>query len=213
MPSATLEALAVLVLALLPGALYTWAFERSVGRWGIGFSDRLFRFIGISAFLHALAAPATYAIWRDYLREDAQPGLNNLPGWMWGAALLYVAVPSALGYLVAFGYQRQWKPIRAVMGSSAPPTAWDAIFSGNPAGWVLMRLQSGRWIGGEYAKGSYAGGYPEPADLFLSKECWVDQEVEDFIRGADGLPIPNAFGVLVRWEEVEYLQVTPTEAE
>jgi Family of unknown function (DUF6338) len=208
----TVEALAVVVIALIPGALYTWAFERLVGRWGIGFSDRLFRFIGVSALLHALAAPVTYTLWRDFLREQAQPGLNDLPLWMWVVALLYVAVPSALGYLVALGYQRQWKPIRAVLGSSSAPTAWDAIFSGNPAGWILMRLKSGAWVGGEYAEGSYAGGYPEPADLFLSKECPIDQESGNFILDRVGQPLANGYGILVRWDDVEYLEVTPTEA-
>jgi uncharacterized protein DUF6338 len=207
----TIDALAVLVVALLPGALYTWSFERMVGRWGIGFSDRLLRFIGISTVLHALVAPVTYTLWRDYLREDAQPGINALPLWMWGVAILYVGVPSALGALVAHGFREDWKGLRALMGSSPAPTAWDAIFAGNPAGWVLMRMKSGRWIGGEYAAGSYAGGYPEPADLFLSKEFHVDQEVGDFVPGQDGQPLPVGYGVLVRWDDVEYLQVTPTE--
>jgi hypothetical protein len=172
----TVEALAVAVVALLPGALYTWAFERQVGRWGIGFSDRLLRFVGISAVLHALAAPATYLVWRDYFREDADPGFNDLPLWLWAVALAYVAAPTGLGYLVAVGYRDKWRWVMALMGSSPAPTAWDAIFSGGPAGWVLLKLKSGEWIGGEFAKGSYAGGYPEPADLFLSREAYVDQE-------------------------------------
>lgn len=42
-----------------------------------------------------------------------------------------------------------------------PPTAWDAVFSPHPAGWILMKLKSGDWMGGEYAEGSYAAGYRE----------------------------------------------------
>ncbi len=212
MPS-TVEAAAVVVVALLPGAVYTWMFERGVGRWGVGFSDRLLRFFGISAAFHVLAAPATYALWRDYLREDAQPGLNDLPWWLWLVALAYVGVPAVLGAFVAYGYHHPWRWAAAVVGHGAPPTAWDAIFSGRPAGWVLMKLRSGDWIGGEYAEGSYAGGYPEPADLFLSRQCPVNPDDEDFVRGPDGEPISYGYGVLVRWEEVEYLEVTPTGSE
>ena len=47
----TFQALAVITIALLPGALYVWAFERQAGRWGIGFSDRALRFVGGSALL------------------------------------------------------------------------------------------------------------------------------------------------------------------
>jgi hypothetical protein len=32
----TFQAIAVTVLAVLPGALYTWSFEREVGNWGVG---------------------------------------------------------------------------------------------------------------------------------------------------------------------------------
>jgi hypothetical protein len=56
----TFQSLAVLVLALLPGSLYVWAFERQAGAWGIRLADRLFRFVGFSAVLHALIAPITY---------------------------------------------------------------------------------------------------------------------------------------------------------
>ena len=52
----TFQSLAVLVLALLPGALYVWALERQTGAWGIRLSDRLFRFVGFSAVLHAVLA-------------------------------------------------------------------------------------------------------------------------------------------------------------
>lgn len=42
------EAIAVVFIAILPGALYVWGFERIVGNWGIGLSDRLLRFLGAS---------------------------------------------------------------------------------------------------------------------------------------------------------------------
>jgi hypothetical protein len=32
------------------------------------------------------------------------------------------------------------------------------------------------------------------------------------VWGDDGEPVTNDYGVLVRWDEVEYLEVTPTEA-
>jgi hypothetical protein len=32
----TEQALVILMIAILPGGLYTWAFERETGKWGIG---------------------------------------------------------------------------------------------------------------------------------------------------------------------------------
>src|SRR5215211_2235803 len=141
MPS-TVEALAVIVAALLPGALYFWAFERVVGRWGVGFADRFLRFVGVSAAFHALAAPATYNIWFDYLRPEAHPGANQLPIGLWFVALGYVALPTVIGYLVGHRYREGGGWVTAVVGATAPPTAWDAIFYRRPLGYVLMRLKS-----------------------------------------------------------------------
>lgn len=209
----TFQGLAVVLVALIPGALVMWSFERIAGAPGIGFSDRFLRFLGVSVLLHVLAAPASYAIWHNYIRSGAHEGA--LPLWLWPVALVYVAVPIALGTLLGIGQQRGWKRVRALNIGPPPPTAWDAVFSGEPSGWVLILLKSGRWIGGRYADGSYAGGYPEPPDIFLSEECMVDQEKEDFILDPTGEPKPMGsadehWGLLVRWDEIEYLEVTPT---
>jgi hypothetical protein len=57
------QAALVVIVALVPGALYIWSFERIAGRWGIGLSDRLFRFVGASAMIHTLCLPVTYWLW------------------------------------------------------------------------------------------------------------------------------------------------------
>jgi hypothetical protein len=199
----------VVLIAFLPGALYIWSYERIVGRWGVGLADRLLRFFGASVVLQAVAAVATYRIWHDYLREGALHPNETLPLWLWPVTLAYVAAPIALGTIVgrATRQGRDWA--RLFTGASPAPTAWDALFSGEPRGWVLLCLKSGRWVGGEYGEDSYAAGYPEPADLFLSAEAVVDQAKEDFVRGDDGEPIKLRWGLLVRWDEVEYLEVYP----
>jgi hypothetical protein len=210
MPS-TIEAADVVVAAVLPGAPYLWAFERVVGRWGVGFADRFLRFFGVSAAFHALAAPITYRIWFDYLRPEAQTGANELPAWLWAVAVGYVAAPTLLGYLVGWRYREGGRFVTNVVGSTAAPTAWDEIFSRRPTGYVLRRLKSGVWVGGEYAERSYAGGHPEPADLYLSVEAVVDQSEGNFVLDAEGKPVPNGYGVLVKWADVEYLELAETD--
>lgn len=204
----TFQAIAVLLLALLPGALYTWAFERIAGRWGIGLSDRLYRFVGISAIFHVCIAPASYAVWRDLLRADAGR-LDSLPLWLWFAGIAYVAFPGGLGVVVGTAYVREKRWATVLVGTMAAPRAWDAVFSTPPTGAaVLMRLKSGAWVGGEFNDGSYAAGYPEPADIYLVRELHVDQQTGDFVRDASGDEIPvGKYGLLVRWDEVEYLEI------
>lgn len=59
----TFEALVVIV-ALLPGASYTWAFELQAGRRGANFSDRVWRFAGASTVFVSLAMPLLYLGYR-----------------------------------------------------------------------------------------------------------------------------------------------------
>ena len=205
----TVQALVVAALALLPGALYTWAFERIAGRWGVGLTDRLYRFIGISAVAHALLAPVTYQVWETYFRPGAERA-HDLSIWLWPLALGYVLVPAAVGTWIAVAFNRGRRWAQVVVGPTPAPTAWDALFSGNPVGmYVLMKLRSGTWVGGRYEDGSYVGGYPEPADIYLIKELKVDQGTGDFVRDGDGNEKQlGSYGLLVRWAEVEYLEVS-----
>jgi hypothetical protein len=211
----TVAGVVLFLLAVLPGALLVWSFERIAGHWAIGLTDRFLRFITISAVLQVAFAPATYAIWHEYLRTGAPGDGQKLPLWLWAVAFGYVALPVLVGTLLAVAVRRDYRWTRHVGITLPPPTAWDAVFSGEPAGWVLMRLKSGRLVGGEYAEGSYTGGYPEPGDIFLSVECEVDQDIGEFVLADDGMPralggVGQRYGLLVRWEEIEYLELTPT---
>jgi hypothetical protein len=203
----TFEALGVVAVALLPGAVYTWSFERIAGRWGVALSDRLYRFIGLSAFYQALIAPITWKIWLDYLKHGASKG-DELPIWLWPAGIGYLAIPAVVGFLLAKGFRSGNVAAKAFVGATAAPTAWDAVFSGEIPAYVLMRLKSGRWVGGEYADGSHVAGYPEPADIYLARELAVSQEQGDFELDELGAPRPlGGFGLLVRWSEIEYLEI------
>ena len=211
MPS-TFQGIGVLLIAILPGALCVWGFERISGRWVIGLSDRLLRFFGIAAVFHALAAPATYLIWHSYVRDGALGKSELVPLWLWVVVLLYVVVPLASGGVLAVAVANEKPWTRWVIGRSDPaPTAWDFVFSDERSAWIRLKLKSGTWVGGAYAEGSYSGGYPEPADLFLAVTAEVDPESGEFARGADGQAVLNDYGLLVRWSEVEFLEFAARE--
>jgi hypothetical protein len=203
------QALAVLGLGLLPGALYIWSFEGVVGRWGAGLSDRLLRFVGASALLHAVTAPLTYWLWSQYVRPGRLARGERLPTGLWSIVLAYVAVPIGFGWIVGYGTKRRWLWPQLLTGRNPAPRAWDAFFGDDPEGWVRLRLKSGGWIGGALGskdgRRSYFAGYPENQDLYLVQTAEVDPESGEFLYEEDQVRVRDS-GVLLRWDEVEYLE-------
>lgn len=209
MPS-TFEAVAVLALVLLPGALYTWSFERLAGRWGAAFSDRVFRFVGASAIFQAAAAPASFWFVSHQWPKFRSGGED--PSWgLWLVAIVYVAVPLAAGSLVGSGTRKGAKWATFVTGPDPAPRAWDYLFQGERDGWIRLRLKSGSWLAGGYATASnglksYTAGYPEAQDLYLATAIRVDEDSGEFLLDEAGELQQLAGGLLVRWDEVEYLE-------
>jgi hypothetical protein len=76
----TFQAIAVTVVALLPGALYVWGFEGQLGLWGIRLVDRLLRFFGYSAGFHALLSPGTYWFYATYAETGRLAAGGGCPG-------------------------------------------------------------------------------------------------------------------------------------
>lgn len=207
----TFEALGTLALALLPGALYVWSFERLVGLWGIRLTDRLLRFVGVSATLHVLFLPVTYRLWIEYV-TSGRLSRGDVSLALWGAPLLYVILPVVLGSVVgrATLVGKRWPKL--ITGPTPAPRAWDYLFGTRPDGWIRLRLKTGKWLAGAYTKEagnrkSYAAGYPEEQDLYLVETVEVDPTTGVFVYGDDGLPVPRRSGILIRWSEVEYLEL------
>jgi hypothetical protein len=206
----TFQGIAVVALVLLPGALYIWSFERLVGAWGVGLSDRLFRFVGVSSLFHVVLLPVTFWIWDAYVRSGRLPA-GDVPLALWLGPLAYVGVPVAVGTLVGLGTVRRAGWARTFTGPAPAPRAWDHLFFGKPEGWIRLRLKSGAWLGGGYAEGetglqSYAAGYPEDPDLLLAEAVETDPDSGEFLFDEDGDPILRGSALLVRREEVEYLE-------
>jgi hypothetical protein len=205
----TFQALWVTVIGLLPGALYIWGFEREAGRWGASASDRVLRFVGASAIIHAAAFPVTWAVWRTQIRSgDLSTGRSNA-GVLWLALLGFALAPTVLGTVVGAAVRRgrQWP--RHLVGRNPAPRGWDHLFAREPRGWVRLRLKSGIWVGGLYASvgdhRSYAAGYPESQDIFLAQVADVDATTGEFLRENDAVRMRGT-SLLVRWDEVEYLE-------
>lgn len=203
-----------MVVALLPGAGYIWSFERVLGRWGVGLSDRLVRFIGASAVFHVVAAPATYWFWSE--RWPTVVSRAEQPWWMWALVAGYLAIPAACGSFVAQQALNGRRWTQWVTGPHPAPRAWDHLFQNRLDGLVRLKLASGPWIGGVFSTStdglvSYAAGYPEDPDLFVATAAVVDSATGEFLLDERGSPVLAAGSVLVRWGEVEYLEFIDAE--
>jgi len=206
----TFQAIGVLVLALLPGALYAWSFERLAGAWGVKLADRVLRFVGVSAAFHVALLPLTYWLWADLVRPGRIAD-GNAPLILWPILIAYVALPIAAGTLVGWATRAGQRWARWLTGPNPAPRAWDYLFLRCPDGWIWLRLRTGAWIGGAYVRrpdgsGSYAAGYPEEQDLYLIEAIDIDPGTGEFRLGEDGRPLSRRSGTLVRWNEVEYLE-------
>jgi hypothetical protein len=205
----TFQALLLFVFAVLPGALYVWAFEQQAGRWGSTTSDRLQRFFGASAIFLVVALPFLYQAYRTVIRPGHLTNGAALPWWYWLGPAIFVAVPVVSGRVVGRATLRRSRWSRFITGPSPAPRAWDHLFARTEAdGWLILRLKSGQWMGGLWGTSetssltSYAAGYPEQQDLFISDLA----EMEDgaFLVDEQGRPSLTGVGLLVRWDEVEY---------
>ena len=64
--ASSLQAVTLLVVALLPGAFFVWGFERNAGRYGIGLKDRTLRLVGASSAFIAVSTWVLYWLYANH---------------------------------------------------------------------------------------------------------------------------------------------------
>jgi hypothetical protein len=187
------EALSVLVIALVPGAVFTYALERQTGAWGIKFSDRVLRFVVISLVFEVLAIPLSYVLWRQYsfptpFFDDAHP----FPWKLYSAAILYLVLPLLVGLIAGRAYAKNHQWVAVVFRQLlTAPRAWDHLFSRRPVGYVrmLLKVDPPTWVAGGYSTGTtphdraYVGNFPELPDIYcpVRLACDPDSGAFEFV--------------------------------
>ncbi|SFW11972.1 DUF6338 family protein [Amycolatopsis australiensis] len=231
----TFQALVVALMALLPGASYTFAVERALGSFGVNFADRLVRFLASSAIFHAVASGPEYLLYRHYFLTNAL-ARGEVPWWSVELmAVAYVFLPIGIGAGLAqlrrtpaepppnanrrtrfrCGVHRRLNKVALwALGKHIEPRAWDWMWNYDVAAILRIKLKSGTWIAGLWGhwntasnRRSYAGGYPEDGDLYLSTGFQIDPATGELLRDSGDRPQPvdGQRGLLVRWNEIEYL--------
>jgi uncharacterized protein DUF6338 len=80
-------------------------------------------------------------------------------------------------------------------------TPWDYYFDRREDAFVLIHLKNGHLVAGYWGPGSYASGYPEQGDLYLSAVYSVDA------KGRLGPPTPSTKGLLITRDEYTYIEL------
>lgn len=196
----------VLVLAVLPGLVYTLAFEREAGDYGATFADRTFRFIAVSAVFHVVVGWPEYWLYRLTL-ADGDKILAGEFALLWGALILALALPATAGFYLGrlydtrrerTGWQRRL--LRLALGPEVAPRAWDDLFSDQPDTYLRVRTIDGTWVAGLFASRSYAAGFPDEPDLLLEEAYDVDPDTGQ-LGDPLGYPLYVAAGQIA-WMEI-----------
>jgi uncharacterized protein DUF6338 len=189
----TLIGLLGVVIAVLPGSVYTWAYERQASAYGVTFADRTLRFIAVSVVFHLGLGWPEYALYRLSIahRHDLLAGQFAL---LWIGLVLLVAIPATAGTVLGGLYatrtnRNKWTRLRrrlsaaqeslllrVLLGRDPAPRAWDNLFSERPTAYMRVKTTDQTWIAGLFADRSYAGGFPHDADLLLEEAWQIDDE-------------------------------------
>jgi len=210
MPS-TIEALLILLVLVLPGFVAARLFKTPLPNALMNERQFLVMTVLLGIVVHLIALPVTVSVWPAIVALGWGPaGLANggavAPTWSlagWFLLILFVIpVVVALATSLTFRAERV-QGILDLFGLSLvelTPQAWDWFFLSQRRGcWVVIQLDDGRLVGGEYGGGSFASLTPHDKDLYLEREYYVD-EAHNF-----GDPIPGSIGVWLRGNAVQAL--------
>jgi hypothetical protein len=212
-PPSSAIGLLILVTALLPGASYTWAFERQAGAYGVSLADRTFRFIAVSLFSHILLGWPEYWLYRIAFSNSHYFRTGQFAA-AWVGALLITGLPAVVGTAIGRLYVTQRKaatykrlsviigskPVRLLLGSERAPRAWDDLFNERPTFYVRLRTTNGSWLAGLFADQSYVGAYPNDADLYLEQAWSLD---ENKALGPD----PLGYSLYIPSSQIAWLEI------
>ena len=148
----TFQALLVVILAILPGASFTFAYERQVAGFGRKSPDRLMRLLAASAVFQALYSGPELLLYREFVATNRlQHGQVN-PVLFELVALAYVLLPYGFGSLLGYGREKGWRWAVAITGEEIEPRAWDRMWRRDTTAIVRLKLKSNVWVAGLWGK-------------------------------------------------------------
>lgn len=215
----TFQALGLLVLTVLPGAVLLFSYERHAGPLTGEGNDRALRFVlGTVLVFPYTALVAAWAYTRvlhvegpeDYFRNRLEDPVDLSPAWSL-LPLAYVVVPWCVGWLA--GRVRVDLRRRSVENRSTSlvpgVAAWDIVFLQPGPKLISAKLRGGPWVAGLFAAESFASSLASRhKELVLEQGVAVDArgKVE---RDKWGTPLARPGGIVLSYTDVELMIVEP----
>lgn len=128
-----------------------------------------------------------------------------------GLLFLAVLIPAVLAYLVYARIQWRrptwrglgWLPPLPLSGSGyeSTPTAWDKVAPILGGHWIRVRIGEGKWVGGWYGADSFVSTYPEPRDIYIEDQHYIDEsgKIMEETEGSAGVWVSVREGDIVEW--------------
>jgi Family of unknown function (DUF6338) len=205
---ATLQALVVILLAIVPGYLAMNVWTRSKTWKGRGPDlHTVLQSVSISLVIQIAAAPLTVL----YI-YPVRTRIENYP-WrvcIW-SLLVVLVIPWVGGSLLAWLSDRLFQPTATIAAGqfrrvlavmfrpSASPSIWDwAITSGLPDGrFIVIEYTDGHRIAGSFGIGSKALTTPEVQGMYISTEWSLDNngDLVQQVPGTAGVVVLNSSSV------------------
>lgn len=203
----------LLIVLVLPGAFFSWGFEKKVPRYGKQLKDWLVRLAGATAIWNAVVSWPLHWLYTSYW-DDLAVG-KTLPWPIYIAPIAYLLVPAAVGWGAGWLFARTEKKMPKVAEFLAPnrrPSAWDHLFGAEVPGFVRCCLKSGRWVGGAYylAKPlrSYSSLAEAEKDIFIAHAVEFNQEDGTALRH-QGDYVWTKGGIYITASQIESLEFIP----
>lgn len=205
---ATIDALVILVLLVVPGFVFARLVRAPMPRALVSGKNFLVRALLFSLVIHAIALPFTMAMSdriSNYFITVAVSGPRqalHVDGlvviWL---AIVLVLLPILLALVASRIWKAKWaQPFLERLGLSLvdmTPRAWDWFFLTQKRGcWIVAELKDGRMIGGEYGESSFASLNPHGNDLYVEAEYYVDERHTFFEK------VPDSIGVWLNGSEI-----------
>lgn len=120
--------------------------------------------------------------------------------WLLGI-LLFILLPAGwaflLNWLMASVEKKGWLGLL-----KRAPTAWDEFFQRRESAFVVVRLKSGKFMGGQFGSKSFAALSPNSGHIYIEK-LWAVTDTGVLMD-----PIPDSKGALLRPSDYDYLELS-----
>lgn len=218
---ATLNALLIALVTLLPGSVHTWAFERATGKSDHQAGDRIPHLIAASAIYLVLWSPAI-PIFASIAKSTSAGSAAPVAHYAIAVALLIV-LPLIVGSAAGAATVRRHRTGalgwigRRIGGPGHASRAWDYLFATKDLiGTIRVILTDNSTIIGTWARSETIGAIGEPPPLSYAsgfpgtdRDLYISKVLE--IRYPDGSIQKPGGTVLIPAQSIHYLEFYPNQ--